>query len=125
MPETGKLMMEMVAMARWSQIPLLVLGLWLIVSPFSLGFRSVPMIWNDIISGILVTVLAMIAFSTKRVWAAWANTFVGLWLAFAPIAFRTPDAAAYENAGPRCSTRMVVQPIDLDAACAYSGTRPL
>src|SRR3989304_8655801 len=28
-PETGKMMGEMVAMARWSQIPLLVLGLWL------------------------------------------------------------------------------------------------
>jgi len=97
MPETGKTMMEMVAMARWSQIPLLVLGLWLIVSPFSLGYRSVPLIWSDIISGILVTVLAVIAFRTKRVWAAWANTFVGLWLAFAPIAFRTPDAAAYAN----------------------------
>lgn len=97
MPETGKLMMDMVAMARWSQIPLLVLGLWLIVSPFSLGYRSVPMIWSDVISGILVTVLAVIAFRTKRVWAAWANTFVGLWLAFAPVVFRTPDAAAYAN----------------------------
>ncbi len=97
MPETGKLMMEMVAMARWSQIPLLVLGSWLIVSPFSLGYRSVPMIWSDVISGILVMALAVIAFRTKRVWAAWANTFVGLWLAFAPIAFSTPDAAAYAN----------------------------
>ena len=97
MPETGKLMMEMVSMSRWSQIPLLVLGLWLIVSPFSLGYRSVPLIWSDVISGILVTVLAVIAFRTKRVWAAWANTFVGLWLAFAPVVFRTPDAAAYAN----------------------------
>jgi len=97
MPETGKMMGQMVAMARWSQIPLLVLGLWLIVSPFSLGYRSVPMIWSDIVSGILVTVLAVIAFRTKRVWAAWANAFVGLWLAFAPIAFSTPDAAAYAN----------------------------
>lgn len=97
MPETGKLMMEMVAMSRWSQIPLLVLGLWLIVSPFSLGYRSVPMIWSDVISGILVTVLAVIAFRTKLVWAAWATTFVGLWLAFAPVVFRTPDAAAYAN----------------------------
>jgi len=97
MPETGKMMGQMVAMARWSQIPLLVLGLWLIVSPFSLGYRSVPLIWSDIISGILVTVLAVIAFRTKRVWPAWANAFVGLWLAFAPIAFRTPDAAAYAN----------------------------
>lgn len=97
MPETGKMMMEMVSMSRWSQIPLLVLGLWLIVSPFSLGYRSVPLIWSDVISGILVLVLALIAFRTKRVWAAWANTFVGLWLAFAPIAFSTPDAAAYAN----------------------------
>lgn len=97
MPETGKMMGQMVAMARWSQIPLLVLGLWLIFSPFSLGYRSVPMIWSDIISGILVTVLAVVAFRTKRVWPAWANAFVGLWLAFAPIAFSTPDAAAYTN----------------------------
>ena len=96
-PETGKMMGQMVAMARWSQIPLLVLGLWLICSPFSLGYHSVPMIWSDIISGILVTVLAVIAFRTKRVWPAWANAFVGLWLAFAPIAFSTPDAAAYAN----------------------------
>ena len=97
MPETGKLMMEMVAMARWSQIPLLVLGLWLIASPFSLSYRSVSMIWSDVISGFLVTALAVFAFRTKRVWAAWANTFVGLWLAFAPVVFRTPDAAAYAN----------------------------
>lgn len=97
MRETGKMMMEMVSMAPWSQVPLLVLGLWLIVSPFSLGYRSVPLIWSDVISGILVTVFAMIAFRTKRVWAAWANTFVGLWVAFAPVVFRTPDAAAYAN----------------------------
>ena len=97
MPETGKLMGEMVAMARWSQIPLLVLGLWLMVSPFINGYLSVPLMWNDVISGILITVLAVIAFRTGRVWAAWANTFVGMWLAFAPIAFSVPDAATYAN----------------------------
>ncbi|HEY4688322.1 MAG TPA: vitamin K epoxide reductase family protein [Anaerolineae bacterium] len=96
-PEAGKMMGEMVAMARWSQIPLLVLGLWLIVSPFSFGYRSVPLIWSDMISGILVIALAVIAFRTGRAWAAWANTFVGLWLAFAPLAFWAPDAAAYAN----------------------------
>lgn len=97
MPETGKTMMEMVAMARWSQIPLLVLGLWLIVSPFTLGYRSVALTWSDIISGLLVIALAVIAFRTGRAWAAWASTFVGLWLAFAPLAFWAPDAAAYAN----------------------------
>lgn len=97
MPETGKMMGEMIGMARWSQIPLLVLGLWLIVSPFSLGYRSLPMIWSDIISGLLVMALGAIAFRTGRAWAAWANTFVGLWLAFAPLVFWAPDAAAYAN----------------------------
>lgn len=97
MPETGAMMGQMVAMARWSQIPVLVLGLWLIVSPFSFGYRSVPLIWSDVISGILVTALAVVAFRTQRAWAAWANTFVGLWLAFAPLAFWAPDAAAYAN----------------------------
>jgi hypothetical protein len=97
MPETGKMMLEMVAMAPWSQIPLLVLGPWLIASPFSLGYRSVPLIWSDVISGILITALAVIAFRTKRVSPAWASTFVGLWVAFAPLAFWAPDAVAYAN----------------------------
>lgn len=97
MPETGKMMLEMVAMAPWSQIPLLVLGPWLIVSPFSLGYRSASSIWSDVISGILITALAVIAFRTKRVWPAWANAFVGLWLAFAPLAFWAPDPVAYGN----------------------------
>lgn len=66
-------------------------------SPFSLGYRSVPLIWSDVISGILITALAVIAFRTKRVWPAWAITFVGLWLAFAPLAFWAPDPAAYAN----------------------------
>jgi|GEM_PF-519112 len=96
-PETGKLMGQMVAMARWSQIPLLVLGLWLIASPFTLGYRSPLLALSDIISGILVIGLAVIAFRTGRAWAAWANTFVGLWLALAPLVFWAPDAAAYAN----------------------------
>ncbi|MEO6061143.1 MAG: vitamin K epoxide reductase family protein [Thermoflexales bacterium] len=97
MPETGKMMGSMVSMARWSQIPLLILGAWLIVSPFTLGYRSVALTWSDVLSGILVVTLAVIAFRTGRAWAAWANTFVGVWLAFAPLAFWAPDAAAYAN----------------------------
>ncbi|MBZ0291504.1 MAG: SPW repeat protein [Anaerolineae bacterium] len=87
----------MVAMAHWSQIPLLALGAWLIASPFTLGYDSVPLTWSDVISGILVIVLAVIAFRTGRIWAAVANTFVGLWLLFAPLAYWAPDAVAYAN----------------------------
>jgi uncharacterized membrane protein len=96
-PDTGSMMGQMVAMARWSQIPLLVLGLWLIASPFTLGYRSTLLTGSDIISGLLVVTLAATAFRTGRAWAAWANTFVGLWLALAPLVFWAPDAAAYAN----------------------------
>lgn len=96
-PEAGAMMGQMVAMARWSQIPLLGLGVWLISSPFTLGYQSALLTWSDVISGIVVLVLAVIAFRTGRASAAWANTFVGLWLAFAPLLFWAPDAAAYAN----------------------------
>ena len=96
-PDAGTMMGQMVAMARWSQIPLLVLGLWLIASPFTLGYRSALLTWSDVLSGLLVMALAVIAFRTGRAWAAWANTLVGLWVAFAPLVFWAPDAAAYAN----------------------------
>ena len=96
-PDAVTMMGQMVAMARWSQIPLIVLGLWLIASPFTLGYQSVLLSWNDVISGLLVIVLAVVAFRTGRAWAAWANTFVGLWLVFAPLVFWAPDAASYAN----------------------------
>ena len=69
-PDAGTMMGQMVSMARWSQVPLMVLGLWLIASPFTLGYRSVLLTWNDMISGILVMVLAVIAFRSGRAWAA-------------------------------------------------------
>lgn len=96
-PATSKMMAEMIPMERWSQLPLLALGVWLIFSPFTGGYNSVPLILNDIISGILVITLAAIAFRTRRSWAAWANAVVGFWLAFAPVLFWAPDAAMYMN----------------------------
>ena len=97
MPDTGAMMGKMVTMSRWSQVPLLALGAWLLVSPFMLSYRSVPLTWSDLISGILVITLAVIAFHTGRIWAAVANMVVGLWIAFAPLAFWAPEAASYAN----------------------------
>jgi hypothetical protein len=96
-PETGKMMGEMIPMERWSQVPLLALGLWLIFSPFTAGYSSLPLMLNDIISGILVITLAMIVLRTRRSWAAWANAILGAWLAFAPVFFWAPDSAIYMN----------------------------
>jgi SPW repeat len=96
-PDAGRMMAHMVAMARWSQIPILPLGLWLIASPFTLGYSSRLLMWSDVIAAILVMALAAITFRSRRVWPAWANTFIGLWLAFAPLLFWTSSAGAFAN----------------------------
>lgn len=96
-PKADKVMAEMIPMERWSQLPLLALGAWLILSPFTAGINSIPLMWNDIIGGILVMMLAAIAFRTRRSWPAWVNAIVGFWVAFAPVLFWAPDSATYRN----------------------------
>lgn len=95
--EPGAMMAGMMAEMHWTHIPLLVLGLWLVVSPFTLGYSSAALTWSDVISGLLVIGLGLAAMFAHRPWPLWAVTLIGLWLAFAPLAFSAPDAAAYAN----------------------------
>lgn len=95
--EPGALMAEHHTMARWVHPVLMILGAWLIASPVTLGYRSPALAWSDIISGVLVVALAALSLAPHRVWASWANAFVGLWLVFAPLVFWAPTAAAYLN----------------------------
>ncbi len=107
----------------WPHYLNLMLGFWLLTSPFTLGYMSdfVPdanqlrvmaerdlasfelrnlwMTWSDVLSGILVIVFSALSADAWRrnPWAQWANAFVGLWLLFAPLVFWTPLPEAYAN----------------------------
>lgn len=100
-----------------------VFGVWLVASPFALGYmnelipdanvlrvmgeRDLPaieirnraMLWSDVISGMLVVIFSALSASPARryPWAQWANATVGLWLLFAPLVFWTPLPLAYIN----------------------------
>jgi uncharacterized membrane protein len=83
----------------WASFVNLLLGAWLVTSPFTFGYRSTALTSSDIISGSLVIIFSLVS-AYKGFWgnlARWANCFVGLWLLFAPLVFWTPDAAAYAN----------------------------
>ena len=108
----------------WPHYVNLMLGLWLLAGPFSLGYlshfvpdanvlrvmveRGLPsfelrnwaMLWSDIISGILVVTFSALSANASRryPWAQWANATVGFWLLFAPLVFWTPLPVAYANA---------------------------
>ena len=107
----------------WPHYLSLMLGVWLLMSPFSLGYlntfspdgnvlrvmterglpsfewRNLAMTWSDIASGILIVVFSWLALDASRrhPWAQWANATVGGWLLFAPLVFWTPLPVAYAN----------------------------
>src|SRR5947209_1729350 len=66
-------------------------GLWLIISPFVLGYTDMTTaLWNSIILGVLVAVLAGIraAYPTENVGLSWINLLFGLWLIISPFVLR-------------------------------------
>jgi len=82
----------------WASFVNLLLGAWLITSPFTLGYKSAGMTWSDIVSGSLIIIFSVAAASRKfNAYARWANCFVGIWLLFAPLVFWSPTAAGYMN----------------------------
>ncbi len=107
----------------WPHYLNLMLGVWLLTSPFALGYfsafmpspsllwvtaeralpsfeaRNLAMAVSDIASGLLVMVFSYLSLDASRryPWAQWANAVVGGWLLFAPLVFWAPMPGAYAN----------------------------
>lgn len=72
-------------------------GLWLLGNPFTFGRLEGGEFWSQIISGVLVVLLATLSLIPTIRWLRWVNAFVGFWLLFSPLVFFTKSAAAYSN----------------------------
>src|SRR5687767_11987157 len=81
----------------WRDFVDIVLGIWLLASPATLGYRERALIWSDLVSGLLIVVLAILTLSPRFDLARWGICFAGIWLLFAPLIFWTRDAGAYAN----------------------------
>jgi len=71
--------------ASWMNV---LLGIWVIISPFVVQFARLPAaMWNNVIVGIVIAVLALIRTSTPRqVGWSWANVILGIWMIISPFA---------------------------------------
>lgn len=80
----------------WTNSTLVMLGLWLVSSPFTFQYVNPGMRWSDVISGVLLAVFATAAISPRFDFIGrWGAAFVGTWLQFAPLVFWAPTAAAF------------------------------
>lgn len=73
-------------------------GIWLIISPYILGYQGAQAKWQSVVAGIVVLILAAVRyFSPAQVWASWVNALVGVWMIISPFATSYNTTAAYWN----------------------------
>ena len=105
----------------WVHFGNILLGFWLIASPWILGYAEESQVtqrvyevtlergladpavrgrwlaWSDTLSGALIVIFAGLSLFWRHRWAQWGSCAVGLWLISAPLIFWAPTAAAYNN----------------------------
>jgi hypothetical protein len=70
---------------HWQDPVNLILGLWLVVSPWALAFEAeANPTWNAVILGILIAAVALIALFRVMAWEEWVNLALGVWLVISP-----------------------------------------
>ena len=79
---TGGIMATQFKMKRWQDQMILLLGLWLIVSPWVYSYpQGSQQISNAVVSGLVIAVLAAFDLYKTYFWAVVVNLLVGVWVA--------------------------------------------
>ena len=73
------------ASRQWQDSANFILGLWLIISPWVLGYASsmVPT-WNALIVGVIIAVAAASTLVAFHQWEEWVNVVLAVWLIISP-----------------------------------------
>lgn len=73
-------------------------GIWLIISPFILGYNSAGNATQQIIFGAIVTVLGFVRMAAPNVaWPSWINFIIGLWIIVAPWTMAATTASRWNE----------------------------
>jgi len=72
-------------MRKWQDWANLVLGLWLVLSPWILGFSGTSSAtWNAVLLGLAVGLLSLLRLQGGPLWEEGANVVLGVWLILSP-----------------------------------------
>jgi hypothetical protein len=75
----------------------IVLGVWVIVSPFVLALHSPKAVWSNVIVGAVVGILAIIRWSMHQTGWSWLNLILGIWLVISPFVLFVSGPAMWNN----------------------------
>lgn len=80
---------------RWQDQVTLLLGIWLVISPFVLGYPAdSAQAVNAYVSGVVIALLAAFDLYKTYMWAVVVNMLIGLWVAISPWVPVTADRSA-------------------------------
>jgi hypothetical protein len=75
----------MMPLKHWQDAANAVLGAWLVLSPWALGFQGeTATLWNAIAVGVLLIAAALGAIFVPRAWEEWTEAVLGLWMIASP-----------------------------------------
>jgi len=77
--------------AKLCDVANLILGAFLFLSPWIVGFEGTRAAGNANIAGIVIVALAIAALAAFAVWEEWLNLIVGLWTLISPWVLRFQD----------------------------------
>jgi SPW repeat-containing protein len=73
------------APAAWASWLNAILGVWLIISPWVVGYAGhSAALWNTLITGIVILLVALAASRTADSSPSWLNVALGVWLIVSP-----------------------------------------
>lgn len=76
----------------------IILALWLVLSPFVLGYATEAALWNALLAGAAMIVLALLRARVRQAGPLWfLNLLPGAWLIMAPFLFEYPNGAMTWN----------------------------
>lgn len=79
----------------WTYVANGILGIWLISQPFLLDYKSTALMKSDIISGVAVILIEILAFVPRLALIRWGTGVVAFWLLLAPLIFWSPTPTTY------------------------------
>lgn len=70
---------------QWRDVLNVLLGIWILVSPWALGFAAEQTAaWNAFVVGVIIAVAALATLVNFHKWEEWLNVVLAVWLIVSP-----------------------------------------